>query len=179
MRPLQALAMGLLIVALTASVAGYDLVADPVGWLLVLAGTTRLDVERRRALLLLAGLALLVSAFLWVPAVREPFLETDPSLAWAATLPQLGFCVLLCRGLGDHAKEAGDPGSVAWLRTLAVGFVVLGVLPVLTFGGGLTGLADLTYVLAAVVLLTLVVVLFTRSGRDWAADRSAPTGSTT
>ena len=34
MRPLQSIAMGLVIVLVTASVGGYDLVADPVGWVL-------------------------------------------------------------------------------------------------------------------------------------------------
>ena len=37
-KPLQAVGMGLVIVVLTVPVAGYDVLADPLGWLLVLVG---------------------------------------------------------------------------------------------------------------------------------------------
>ena len=47
-KPLQAVAMGLVIVLLGATVSGYDLLADPVGWLLVLVGLATLPVPGPR-----------------------------------------------------------------------------------------------------------------------------------
>ncbi len=62
--------MGLVIVLLTASVRGYDLLADPIGWLLVLVGLPTLPVPQRGALQGLATLSLAVSAVAVVP--RQP-----------------------------------------------------------------------------------------------------------
>ena len=45
MKPLQSVAMGLVIVALSARVAGHDVLADPAGWLLVALGVARLPAE--------------------------------------------------------------------------------------------------------------------------------------
>ena len=45
MRPLQSIAIGLVIIALRAEFGGYDALADPVGWLLVLLGVRSLPVE--------------------------------------------------------------------------------------------------------------------------------------
>ena len=42
MKPLQSVAMGFVFIALYARWHGYDLYADPVGWVLVLLGVRRL-----------------------------------------------------------------------------------------------------------------------------------------
>ena len=56
MRPLQSIAMGLVIIALRAEFGGYDALADPLGWLLVLLGVRTLPVEpERRRTLFAAG----------------------------------------------------------------------------------------------------------------------------
>ena len=57
MRPLQSIAIGLVIIALRAEFGGYDALVDPVGWLLVLLGVRTLPVEpeRRKSLFARVG----------------------------------------------------------------------------------------------------------------------------
>ncbi|MGI8645426.1 MAG: hypothetical protein ACR2JD_03760 [Nocardioides sp.] len=174
MKPLQALALGLVVVGLRAAVGGFDLLADPLGWLLVLAGLSALpeDTPRRALLLTLATLAGPVAVPLWVPAVADALLEADPALALAVNLPQLAATAALGWALGQAAAAAGDPAARAWLATAATLVVVAAVLPVLVFGGGLSTLEVPTYVAAALSLLLLVVLLFAFAGRPWA--RPAP-----
>ena len=169
MRPLQSIAMGLVIVLVTATVKGYDLVADPVGWILVLIGVTKLtEMPRQATVELLAGLALAASVLIWVPSLRSALTGPDPALAWAATLPQLAFCAVLCRGLGTLAGDAGDNRASARLGTAAVAFVVVAALPVLVFGGGIASLEATSIVAAALVLIALIWMLFAYSARPWA-----------
>ncbi len=172
MKPLQSVAMGLVIVGLTAELGGYDALADPAGWLLVLLGVRDLprDVPRRRAVLALAALAGAVSVPLWLPGVAEALDRTHPSLLWASNLPQLGFCALLCHSLAGQAGAAGDRKPSDWLRIAAAGFVVAAALPVLVFGGGLRSLEIPAYVAAACVLLLLVWLLFSYASRPWAGS---------
>jgi len=70
-KPLQAVAMGLVIVLLSARVNGYDLLADPLGWVLVLIGLGSVPVPQRGALRALATVSLVVSVVVWFPAVRR------------------------------------------------------------------------------------------------------------
>ncbi|MGA8255486.1 MAG: hypothetical protein WB767_02830, partial [Nocardioides sp.] len=96
MKPLQAMAMGYLIIALYARQSGYDLLPDPVGWVLVLVGVRGLpDAAPRRLLGSTAAVALVVSLPLWVPALRDGLEDEDASLAWAADLPGFVFAGLL------------------------------------------------------------------------------------
>ena len=176
MRPLQSIAMGLVIVALNATFQGYDALPDPLGWVLVLHGTTRLppDLVRRGVVRALAVLALLVSVPLWFPAVADGLTDLDPAIGWALTLPQVGFLVVLADSLGRAAEEAGDLRARAWCRTLSVVFLVVGVLPVLIFGGGLDDLVVPAGTIAVLSLVALVWLLFSWSARPWAAPRSHP-----
>ena len=117
MRPLQSIAMGLVIVALHAEFGGFDALADPLGWVLVLLGVRDLpvDLESRRTLLGLAALAGAVSIPLWIPGVSDALYDTDPALLWAVNLPQLGFGGLLAHVLARRAADTEDtraaPGS--------------------------------------------------------------------
>ena len=63
MKPLQSVAMGLVIIALSARFAGYDALADPVGWVLVALGVARLPAElsQRGTLLVYAPLVLVAA----------------------------------------------------------------------------------------------------------------------
>lgn len=174
MRPLQSVAMGLVVIGLSAPMNGYDALPDPAGWVLVLLGARGLpgDLERRRALIALAALALAVSVPLWVPEVAEALEEAHPSLGWAASLPQLGFAALLCVVLGRRAADAEDRRAAAWAGTAATGFALAGVLPVLVFGAGVDALENPTLAIAVLSLILLVCLLFAWSGRPWAgADR--------
>lgn len=169
MSALQAIAMGLVVVALRAGFGGYDALPDPLGWLLVLHGVRRLpeDLVRRHALLLLAVLALLVSVPLWLPEVADRLYDLHPSLGWAANLPQLGFVAVLTDALARRAFAHRDRKASGWLRTALVLVAVSALLPVLVFGGGLASLEVASYVLATLTLLMVIWLLFSYAGRPW------------
>lgn len=176
MRPLQSIAMGLVIVGLHATFNGYDALPDPVGWVLVLHGTSGLppDLVRRGVVRALAVLAFLVSVPLWFPEVSRWLADLDAAIGWAFTLPQVGFLAVLADSLGRTAGDAGDTRARAWCRTLFVVFVIVGVLPVLIFGGGVTDLVAPAATVAVLSLVALVWLLFSWSARPWAAPRSHP-----
>ena len=170
MRPLQSIAMGLVVVALHAAFNGYDALPDPLGWVLVLVGVAGLpdDLPRRGLVRGLAVLALLVSVPLWFPAVAAEVDDLDASLGWAITLPQVAFLVVLSDALGGAAAQAGDRKVRARARTLTVVFVVVGLLPVVIFGGGVTALVAPAAAVAALSIIVLVWMLFAWSARPWA-----------
>jgi hypothetical protein len=177
MRPLQSIAMGLVVIGLNAQLpGGYDALPDPLGWLLVLAGVAGLDphLAHRTALLGLAALAALVSVPLWLPQLDQRLHDIDPSLPWAANLPQLGFTILLCHTTAVAAKEGGDRRAAAWLRTAATAFAVVAVLPVLVFGAGMDSLEVPSYVLASFALVLLVWLLFSYAARPWLHSQAPP-----
>jgi hypothetical protein len=176
MRPLQSIAMGLVIVALSAPlVGGYDALPDPLGWLLVIFGVRSLppDLPRRDTVVTLAWLAAVVAVPLWFPGVSDAAYATHPSLGWALGLPQLGFAGLLCHSLAGNAVAAEDLKAGSWLRLVMAGFVVAAVLPIIVFGAGVASLELTANVGAAILLLTLIGLLFAYSARPWAVGRPA------
>lgn len=163
--------MGYVVIALFARQGGYDLLADPLGWLLVLLGVSRLpDPIDRASLLYVGALALVVSIPLWVPSILEAIAREDDSLAWAADLPALAFVALLFRQLGRAALETGDATASTVLQGLVTLTVLVALLPVLVFGAGFSGLEDLAGGSGQLLNLTIVVVLFAYSGRAWAGS---------
>lgn len=172
MKPLQAVAVGLLVVALYARAGGWDLLADPVGWLLVGVGAHRLPaaVPGRRGVVVLAGLALVVSVPLAVPAVVDALDDADPSLAWALLLPGFGATALLLHRLGAAAADADDAAAARWLRALVTATLVVAVAPVVVLGGGQDQLGPTAGLLAQLVSIVTIVALLRWSGRRWAAD---------
>lgn len=177
MRALQAIGMGLLVVAIRAGEP--DLLPDPVGWLLVLHGVRRLprDLPGREALLVLGGLALLVSVPLWLPTTADAILRADPALQWAANLPQLGFLLLLARVLARRAGEHGDRSAKGWWGVVSTVVAIAALLPVVVFGGGVTTLESPALVMATLVLLTAIVLCFSHSGRRWIRDAGVEPGT--
>ena len=171
-KPLQAVAMGLVIVLLGVTVAGYDLLADPIGWLLVLVGLATLPAPGRGALQALATLSLLVSAVVWFPAAREALNVTDLALAWAAGLPELVTLVLLAHRLARVAGDAGDQPARTWLQTARTLLIVVALLPAVVLGGGFETLDAALGIVGSLVLLLLIVVLFRYTGRPWAQPAS-------
>lgn len=170
MLPLQSIAMGLLVVALSAPAGGYDVLADPLGWVLVLLGVARVP-EGRGLLLALAGLALVVATVLWFPAVRQPLVGGDPALTWGANLPQLAFTAALLWRLRADARAGGDVRAANWLRTTLVAVVVIGLAPAVVFGGGqgdTASLAAATYIAAGFAIVLVIVLLFAYARREWA-----------
>ena len=174
MKPLPWIAMGLLIVALSARARGVDLLADPVGWLLVLLGVHRFG-RLPSAVSWLSAVALVVSAFLWWPGVADELADQDMALVWAASVPELAAMATLCAGLARVAGPAGDRRARAWLGTAAVLAVVtaLAPLPVLAAERDIDSVLLLG--LATVVLVIALLVRY--SSRPWAVvelDQTTP-----
>lgn len=172
MRPLQSIAMGLLVIVLVAPVHGYDILPDPIGWVLVLLGLRDLplDLSYRSPLTGLASVAGVTSAALWVPGLRDPFERLDDSLAWAASLPQAAFFTVLTAALSVAAARAEDTRAARWLLVLRTLVVVVAVLPALVFGAGVEALRAPTNLLAAVVApILLLWALFSYAARPWAS----------
>jgi hypothetical protein len=174
-KPLQAVAMGLVIVLLTASVSGYDLLADPLGWLLVLVGLNTLPVPERGVLQGLAMLSLVVSAVVWFPGARDALNVRDLALAWAAGLPELITLVVLTHALAQTAVLTADRSATAWLRTARTLLLVVTVLPAIVLGGGIDSLDTALGLFGSAVLLLVIVLFFRYADRPWAqpADENA------
>ena len=177
MSPLQRIALGLVVVVVSAgwppdpspSWQHYDLLADPLGWALVVWGVLALGrVEgtggRLAPLRWPALLAAAVSVPMWLPQVRH---RLDAPLEWTASLPQVLFCLLLARAVAELAREQGEPRLAQRFRVLATGFVVVAVLPAITLGGDLPALAPTTALVALVVQAALVWSLFAVHRRPW------------
>lgn len=178
MKPLQSVAMGLVVVVLSARFHGYDALADPVGWLLVLLGVRAFPagIAHRRNLLRLAALAGLVSVVVWFPAVTDDLYDADASLGWVANLPQIFFSALLCHTLALRAEGAGDTRAARWLGLTRTAVIVVGLLPVLVFGAGLESFEVTSYLAAGTVAVLLIWLLFAYASRPWAtglADHDA------
>lgn len=186
MSPMQRVAAGLLVVFATAAWppdpspawATYDLLADPVGWGLVLWGVVPLvrTDPRASAPRWAAVLAAVVSVPLWVPQLRHAL---DAPSQWAASLPQLGFALLLARFVATVAEEHDDPRVVRRFRLLATGLVVVALLPVVVLGGAMPSLAPVTALLALVVDVALVWSLLSVHRRPWLGGPGPTTGPAT
>jgi hypothetical protein len=176
MSPLQRIAMGLVIVVLSAPLPAdpspawkqYDALPDPLGWLLVTAGAVALARLDRgfgtvRRLAVLAGV---VSVVLWFPQVSH---HLEDSGAWAASLPQIAFCLLLCREIGVRAGSTTPPDKQAERRfgLLVWGFALVAVLPVIALGGDVVQLQNATAVVSTLVNVALIWSLFGFHRRDW------------
>lgn len=171
MLPLQSIAMGLVVVAISARFGGYDALADPLGWVLVLLGLRGLTgLPERRTLLALAGLALAVSCVVWWPATQSWLDGEDPALRWALTLPQLGVEGLTCLALARRAAGQGASPATRWLRLVTGAVVLVAVLPVLAFAAGSTAVEVWSYVAATLVLVWVIWLLFAYAARPWAGD---------
>jgi len=177
--PLQKVAMGLVVVVVSARFAGYDALPDPVGWALVVAGLLplRTGLPLGGWAVALAVTAGLVAVPLWLPAVAD---RVAPSGQWAASLPQSLFCIVLCTGLAQVAGRAGDgtgDREAARFGLLRWAFVVVAAGPVLVYCGGMTALAAPLAVLAVVANLALVYYLFKVSRRGYGSTTVAGASS--
>jgi hypothetical protein len=173
-KPLQAVALGLVIVVLTAPVRSFDLLPDPLGWLLVLAGVARLPWGGRGALRTLTRVSLVVSVVVWMPSARDALNVTDDSLAWAASLPELLTAVVLAHVLAASARAAGDHEARRWWQTARTLMLVVLVLPPIVLGGGLGSLVGALAVAGSLSLLLVIVLLFRYAGRPWALPVPVP-----
>lgn len=176
MSPLQKIAMGMVIVIGSAmfpahpspSWEQYDALADPLGWVLVIFGVfalarTDASFETSRWL---AGLAGVVSVPMWFPQVHH---QLDASGEWFASLPQIAFCLVLCREIGmlGPRQTPQDAYLAKRFGLLVWGFAVVGVLPVIALGGGVTQLESTTLAFSTLVNVAFVYFLFRVHRRTW------------
>ena len=174
MKPLQAIALGLVLLALgptDADPGTFDPLPDPLGWVLVLIGLYGVggSLEHRRVpvLRVLGVLALGLSIALVVPDVARWFAD-DPSLGWSADVPRFAFFALLCHELSQSALRAKHTAGAS---TFSIsGLVLLFVLaaPPLAFGAGWEAVGPAGEVAAQVVQIALVVLCFVFAGQEWA-----------
>ena len=169
MTPLQRIAMGLVIVVVD-TLGGYDLLPDVLGWALVLWGLAGLPGERSGPAYAAVG-ALVTSLVLYPPSVHRPLAEADPSLQWAASLPDLVFALLLSRALLRLAQPGRRPGQdprvpvgdrivAGRMRLLVTLTGVLVVAPVLVFAAGAENLLPAATLLVQLMWLWLIWNLF-------------------
>lgn len=172
MKPLHAIALGLIIIAFYAKAGDYDLLPDPAGWLLVLLGlrvlSGRVDLRSTGGLWALGLLAFLASAVLTVPSVRAWFEDAEPAVGWAVDVPALAFCGLLCVALATAARQSAATAARAWFQWTAVGFVVAVLAPALVIGGGLEGLRSAAELTSGTAQLLLLLLCLGYAGREWA-----------
>jgi hypothetical protein len=163
--PLQKVAMGLVIVVVSARFGGYDALPDPVGWALIVGGLLplRTGLPLGGWALALAVAAGLVAVPLWLPVVAD---RVSASGQWGAGLPQTLCCLVLCIGLALVAGQAGDREAVRF-RLLRWAFVVVAAGPVLVYGGDVDALAAPLAVLAVLTNVAFVYYLFKVSRRGY------------
>ncbi len=172
MKPLHAVAVGLVVIAIYAKAGDYDLLADPAGWALVLVGlkvlVDRVDLPLTGVLWVAGVLALLFAAALMVPSLHEWFEDADPALGWAVDVPALGFCGILCHALVAGARAAKEIGAAAWLQWTAIGFGLSVAAPVVVIGGGVEDLRGPAELVTGLSQLALFVLCLVYAGRAWA-----------
>ena len=178
MSSLQAVAMGLVIVFLDVGPDGWDWVADPIGWVLVLMGLSPLKelLPGHRGAVVTAWLCLVVSVLIFPPDSVDAI---DPTLGWLFSVPTIAFCFLLCDALADAPDESLPARGASWavrFRWLRAAFVVVGVLPLLVYLLDWEWLTIPTTVAAVLTNITLVFTVWAAGGetRDGdTADRLA------
>lgn len=176
MSPLQKIAMGMVIVVAFAYLPAdpqpewehYDVLVNPLGWVLVLLGVFALarSDESFDAARWLALVAALVSVPMWFPQVEH---RLDGSGQWFVSIPQTVFCLLLAQAIGVLGTQQSPPDRYVAKRfgLLVWGFAVVAVLPVLALGGGLTALQTPTQLISTLVNVVFIYLLFRVHRREW------------
>jgi hypothetical protein len=157
----QTVAMGLLIVVLDVPPSGWDWIADPLGWVLVLLGLSavRDEVPNHRGLSITAWVCLVVSVLIYPPGSVATL---DDTLGWVFSVPTVVWCFLMSDALHDVA-HGGRRLTLLWLRNL---FALVAVLPLLVYLAALDRLTAPTAVLAVGANVALLYLLWTTPEED-------------
>lgn len=168
MTSLQTVVMGLVIVFLDIPPDGYDWIADPIGWCLVLLGLAGVEdrIPNRRGLVVTAWVCLVFSVVSWPEG--SPATLT-PVLGWLFSLPTLAWCFLVSDAVSDAVE-----GRLRWVMlSLRNAFLVVAPLPGLVYLAGQDWLSTPAEVLILVANLTLIFALSSASGRGGLVDPEA------
>lgn len=168
MTSLQTVVMGLVIVFLDIPPDGYDWIADPIGWFLVLLGIAALGerLPNRRGLVVTAWACLAFSVVSWPEG--SPATLT-PVLGWLFSLPTLAWCFLISDAVADAVE-----GRLRWVMLgLRNAFLVVAPLPGLVYLADQDWLSTPAEVLILVANLTLIFALSSASGRPGLVDPEA------
>ncbi|HWU23340.1 MAG TPA: hypothetical protein VN088_17505 [Nocardioides sp.] len=183
MRPLGLIGYGFLFVAVKVMFGRYDVLVDPLGWVLVLLGLRRLaravDLPATMALTYLGILALLCSGPLWWPDTAQSLQDGDPAVLWSVGLGELLFSAVLCHALATLAQEARENAALIWFRICEAGLVIGALTPPLYFGAHLSWLQGVGN-LGEILRLVVLALCFVYSGRTWAGApvKPDPAGNT-
>ena len=169
MTSLQTVVMGLVIVFLDIPPDGYDWIADPVGWGLVLLGLAPLRdaLPNQRGLVVAAWVCLVFSVVSW-PAGSPATLT--PLLGWLFSLPTLAWCFLVC----DAVSDAVDGRLRQVALALRAAFAVVAPLPALVLLAGQDWLSTPAEVIILVSNVTLLFVLWSASDRPRLGEPETP-----
>jgi hypothetical protein len=174
-RPLVLIGLGLLLALVDVSIDDLDLVPDWVGWVVVLLACAGLPPQLApRRLALVGALALLVSVVLWVPGALVDVDRLPLPLAWAISLPEVGFGLLLALSMARAAGDAGDVSARGWWRLVVAGHVVMLLLPPTVFGAGIAAVLVLGVLIALASAIATIVLCFRHADRPWAQPGNQP-----
>jgi len=167
-QPLLLVALAYVLLQVRGEFHGFDVLPDPLGWLLiaVACGVLPADVPRRRGIVAVALLALVTSIALWPAAWNDRVLDLDPALLWAIALPGLAWSILFCLAVA-YLSQGDLMASLLW-KYLAGGFVATAVLPIIVLGGEVHALEGTYAVVSALAQLALFMLALVHAWRPWA-----------
>jgi hypothetical protein len=165
---LQTVVVGLVIVFLDVPPDGFDWVADPFGWLLVVLGLAPLKgaVPNHVGLTVTAWICLAFSIVSWPEGSPATL---SPAIGWLFSIPTLAWCFLVCDAVAD-ATEGRLRLVMLTLRNL---FLVVAPLPGLVYLAGAEWLSVPAEVLILGANLLLLVALWVASSRPGLAEEDS------
>lgn len=168
MTALQTVVMGLVIVFLDVPPDGFDWVADPFGWLLVILGLAALKgaVPNHVGLTITAWVCLAFSIVSWPEG--SPATLT-PTIGWLFSIPTLAWCFLIA----DAVADATGGRLRLVMLTLRNAFAVVTPLPGLVYLAGLDWLSVPAEVLILAANVLLVVALWAASSQPGLAEEDS------
>ena len=147
---------GLLIVVCDLRVDGFDLVSDPVGWILVLVAL--LGLTRLHPGFVLAATAAGLGTLVGCGAVLD---EPGPLLRQLEGVATTGVVFGTCTALTVLAASSRDRSAANTIRWIDVGLTVLGFVPLLLTGGETVEVeAEFALLIVPLLLLAFGVLIW-------------------
>jgi hypothetical protein len=165
---LQTVVMGLVIVFVDVPPDGFDWVADPLGWLLVVLGLAPLKaaLPNHTGLTVTAWICLAFAVVSWPEGSPATL---SPELGWLFSIPTLAWCFLV----SDAVADATEGRLRLVMLLLRNAFVVVTPLPGLVYLAGADWLSVPAEVLILVANVLLLVALWAASSRPGLAEEDS------